>query len=105
MILLANLMNGIGYVLSMLLTLYMWLFIARAILSWVSPDPRNPIVAFINNVTEPILWRVRAKIPPLGVFDLSVMLVIIGLIFLELVVAQSLIDYAKDIKYQALIGK
>lgn len=99
MILLANLMNAIGYILSMLLTLYIWIFIAKAILSWVSPDPRNPIVMFINNVTEPILWRVRAKMPRTGMFDLSLFVVVLILIFLQLAVAESLMDYARQLKF------
>lgn len=99
MILLANLMNAVGYILSMLLNLYIWIFIARAILSWVSPDPRNPIVMFINSVTEPILWRVRAKMPRTGMFDLSLIVVVAILIFLQLTIAQSLMDYAREMKF------
>ena len=98
MILVANLMYALGHILSMILTLYMWIFVARAILSWVSPDPRNPIVNFINRVTDPILWRVRSKVPPMGMLDLSVMVVILGLIFLDLAIAGSLVDYSIKLK-------
>ena len=41
----------------------MWLIIARALLSWVSPDPYNPIVRFLYNVTEPVLGWVRRRVP------------------------------------------
>ena len=98
MILLANLLIGIAQLLSSLISIFIILFVARAILSWVSPDPYNPIVRFINNCTEPILYRVRRKMPPLGMFDLSVIVVILVLYFVQIVVCQSLLDYGVLLK-------
>jgi len=48
------------------LTLYMWLIIIRALISWVNPDPYNPIVRFLYRVTEPVLYQVRKWIPLRG---------------------------------------
>jgi YggT family protein len=70
----------------------MWIVIARAILSWVNPDPYNPIVRFIHNVTEPVLYRIRSKIPiNFGGIDFSPIIVILGVIFLQNFVVNSLL--------------
>ena len=52
---LRHLIEALAEIINLGLTIYMWLIIARAILSWVSPDPYNPIVRFLYNVTEPVL--------------------------------------------------
>ena len=74
---LANLVN-------LLIVVYIWIIIARAILSWVSPDPYNPLVRFLHRVTEPVLRRVRERLPThqLGL-DFSPMIVILVLYFLK----------------------
>ncbi|OCB03771.1 hypothetical protein A4U49_00560 [Acidithiobacillus ferrivorans] len=56
---------------SLVLTLLFWAILIRAILSWVQPDPRNPIVQFLERVTGPILYPLQRIIPPLGGIDLS----------------------------------
>ena len=56
---------------SLVLTLLFWAILIRAILSWVQPDPRNPIVQFLDRVTGPILYPLQRIIPPLGGIDLS----------------------------------
>jgi YggT family protein len=71
----------------------MWVIIARAILSWVSPDPFNPIVRFIHNVTEPVLYQVRSRIPfNLGGIDISPIIVILMVLFLRMFLVDSLRD-------------
>jgi YggT family protein len=75
---------ALAKVLNFVLIVFMWLVIARAVLSWVSPDPFNPIVRFINNVTEPILYPIRSKLPVnLGGLDLSPIVVFMAIIFLQ----------------------
>lgn len=59
-----------------LLNFYCYLIIASALISWVSPDPYNPIVQFIHKATDPILNKVRKRVSPIGGFDLSPMLTI-----------------------------
>lgn len=62
------------------LLIYLIVIIARAVLSWISPDPYNPIVQFIYGVTEPVLGRVRRMLPVLvGGFDLTPIIVIAGI--------------------------
>ena len=71
----------VGFVLNA----YMFILVARAIISWVNPDPYNPIVSFLQNVTEPILYRVRKALPftyASGI-DLSPLLVMLVIMFLQ----------------------
>ena len=76
----------------------MYLIIGRAIISWVNPDPYNPIVSFLNRVTEPVLDRVRSKLPNLGGLDLSPMVVILVIIFLQKFAVDSLYDLGYRMK-------
>jgi YggT family protein len=98
MILLSNLLTAAAVVISWVLKIYMWIIIARAILSWVSPDPYNPIVRFIHNVTEPVLHQVRKRIPiMMGGIDFSPIIVLLAIIFLQYFLVQSLIDLANNL--------
>lgn len=91
MFVLGYLFLAVAKVLSIVLTLYMWIIIARAILSWVNPDPYNPIVRFIHNVTEPVLYRIRMVIPvSFGGIDFSPIIVILGVLFLNTFLVNSL---------------
>ncbi len=94
MFILGNFVKAIAVVLDMALTFYMWLIIIRAILSWVSLagsiDPFNPIVRFINDVTDPVLNRVRSKMPNIQGIDLSPVIVIFTIIFLQIFIVENL---------------
>lgn len=88
-----NFVTAIAGVLDMVLTLYMWIVIARAILSWVNPDPRNMIVQILYRATEPVLYWVRRRIPVnLGGLDISPIIVLIAIYFLKSFVVRSLMD-------------
>jgi YggT family protein len=90
------LLMAIAKVADLILLLYMWIVIARAVLSWVSPDPLNPIVRFIHNITEPILYRIRATLPvSLGGIDFSPILVLLGVIFLRTFLVNSILRLAE----------
>jgi YggT family protein len=91
----ANLLSSVAMVLDMVLTLYMWLIIGRVIISWVNADPYNPIVRFLYNATEPVLYRVRRALPVLGGLDLSPLIVILGIYFLKGFLVMSLYDVAR----------
>ena len=92
MFVLGNFLKAVAIVLNYVLTFYMWIVIARAVLSWVNPDPYNPIVRFIHNVTEPVLHRIRMKIPVnFGGIDFSPIVVILAVVFLQNFVVSSLI--------------
>ncbi|MDH3344102.1 MAG: YggT family protein [Desulfobacteraceae bacterium] len=92
MFIVGNFLMAVAVILRYVLTFYMWIVIARAVLSWVNPDPYNPIVRFIHNVTEPVLYRIREKIPVnFGGIDFSPIIVILGVIFLQNFVVNSLL--------------
>ncbi len=91
MYVLGNLLHALAVVLNGVLTLYMYIIIARALLSWVNPDPYNPIVRFLNSITEPVLYRVRKAVPMHGIgLDLSPIIVILAIYFLQIFLVQSL---------------
>ncbi|HSQ00961.1 MAG TPA: YggT family protein [Candidatus Dormibacteraeota bacterium] len=94
MFVLANFFVAVAGVLNLVLTLYLWIIIARALLSWVNPDPRNPIVRFLHNATEPILYPVRRALPYMGGVDLSPLVVIAAIYFMQIFLVGSLRDLA-----------
>ena len=84
MFIIGNLLSATAQILKIVLELYMWIMIIRALLSWVNPDPYNPIVQFLNSITEPVLYRVRQLMPMSGTgIDFSPMIVILAIIFLQ----------------------
>jgi YggT family protein len=93
MFLFANFLIAIAKILDILLTLYTWVIIAQAIISWVHPDPYNPIVRFLYAVTEPVLRPIRRRLPvSWGGFDFSPLLVLLAIIFLQEFLIKSLIQ-------------
>lgn len=70
----------------MVITLYIWIVIIAALLSFVRPDPYNPIVQTLYRLTEPVFARVRKKLPfvVIGGIDLSPLVIIFGLQFLDI---------------------
>ena len=95
----SNLLTAIAKILDIVLVIFMWIVIARAILSWVNPDPYNPIVRFIHNITEPVLYQIRTRIPLIfGGIDFSPILVLLAVIFLQRFVVQSLYELALTLR-------
>ena len=83
MFMISNFLFALAKLVEILLGAYMWIVIGRAILSWVNPDPYNPIVRFLHDVTEPVLSRIRRMLPALGgSFDFSPMILILAIYFL-----------------------
>ncbi len=92
MLILANFIGAVATILKIVVTILMWLIIISALISWVNPDPYNPIVQFLYRTTEPILRPLRRVIPFRSPIDFSPMIAILILIFLRLFVVQSLVD-------------
>jgi YggT family protein len=91
----SNFLIAIARILDIVLSLYMYILIGRAIISWVNPDPYNPIVRFLNSVTEPVLFRIRKRLPLFfGGIDFSPLIVILAIIFIQSFVVQSLFQMA-----------
>jgi YggT family protein len=89
-----NVLLGAATVLDYVLWLYMWIIIARALISWVNPDPWNPIVQFLDRATEPMLAPIRRWMGWRMGIDLSPIIAILILTFLQFAVVQSLKDLA-----------
>ena len=94
MFVLSNLFAAVATLLSIILTVLYWLILIRALLSWVNPDPYNPIVQFLYKVTEPILYPIRKMIPlKLGIgIDISPIIAFLILIFLRSFLVKTLLD-------------
>jgi len=93
MIAIGHLLSSIAGILHSVIFIFEIVLLAHVILSWVSPDPRNPIIQFIYGVTEPMLAKIRTKVPPMGMMDLSPIVAFIGLYFLDEFLVASLKDY------------
>jgi len=92
------LLMAVAKVLNLVLMIFMWVVIARAVLSWVNPDPYNPIVRFIHNVTEPVLYRIRMVLPlSFGGIDFSPIIVFLAIIFLREFLVNSLYQIASKL--------
>ncbi len=99
MFIVSNLIKAIATILDLALTVYMWIIIIAALISWVSPDPYNPIVRFLYRATEPVLRRIRRVIPVSGLrIDVSPMIAILGILFLKYFIIPTLVELAYRIK-------
>lgn len=95
MFILGNFLGAVAYILGTALHLYMWVIIVRAFLSWVSPDPKNAIVLILIRITEPVLASIRRRLPIGGMgLDLSPMVALLAIYFLQAFVVTSLGDMA-----------
>lgn len=91
MFLLGYFLEALARVLDLGLSLYTWILIISALLSWVQPDPFNPIVRFLHQVTEPLLERIRRRLPWIaGGIDFSPLVAILILVFLQEFLVRSL---------------
>jgi len=96
MFIISNLLTAAAQILDIALTALYWIVIIRALISWVNPDPYNPIVQFLQAVTEPILYPIR-KILPFSLkfgLDISPIIAVFALIFLKSFLVRTLLDIA-----------
>ena len=98
MFIIANFIKAVAVVMNMAISFYLIIVFARVLFSWFNPAPHNDfvrtLVRFVYDVTEPVLGRIRAKIPPLGGLDLSPMVLIAGVYFVRIFVVNSLFQIA-----------
>lgn len=97
-----NLVFFVFNIISIILQAYMWIIIIKALVSWVNPDPYNPIIRFLDDITEPVLRKVRAVIPigNIGI-DLSPIIVIFAIYILQMLLAylqNDLVSYLIGLK-------
>ena len=104
MFIFANLLLAIAHILDIALTIYMWIVIISAVISWVNPDPYNPIVRFLRVVTEPVYRPIRKLIGyRLGPIDISPMVVILAIMFVQKFLVSSLIEFAYKLKTGGIV--
>jgi YggT family protein len=95
MFVVGNFIEAAARIIDIGLSIYMWLIIIRAVLSWVNPDPYNTVVIFLYRVTEPVLYYVRRWIPLRGLgIDISPVVVILGIVFLQSFLVRSMLQIA-----------
>jgi YggT family protein len=93
MFVLSNFISALGDLVNIVLTVFYWLILIRAVISWVSADPFNPIVQFLHRTTEPVLEPIRRLLPPMA-FDLSPLIAFFAIIFLKQFLVRTLYDIA-----------
>jgi len=100
MFILANFIVAVANILEILLTILYWLILIRALVSWVNPDPFNPIVQFLYKTTEPVLYPIR-KILPLGLsfgIDISPIIAFLAILFLKSFLVRTLVDVSMRLR-------
>ena len=96
MFILSNLLIAMARILDIVFTILYWLILIRALISWVNPDPYNPIVQFLYKTTEPILYPIRKLLPftlRFGI-DISPIIAFLGIMFLKSFLVETLLDLA-----------
>ena len=91
MFILSNFVMALAKVVDVLLTMFYWLILIRALLSWVSPDPFNPIVQFLNRATEPVLAPIRRLLPNMAI-DISPIIAFLAIMFLKTFLVSTLFE-------------
>ncbi len=102
MFILGNFLIALSNVISLILNLLFWMIFIRALLSWVNPDPYNPIVHFLYRTTEPLLEPIRRHLPVMGL-DFSPMIVILVIVFLQSFLVVSLRDKGMRLRYSSSV--
>ena len=89
-----NILEAIIYIVDTLLTVYSFVVIVACLLSWVNPDPYNPIVRILRNLTEPLLWRIRKVLPftYISGLDLSPVVLLLAIQLVKMIIIKSLVQ-------------
>ncbi len=93
-----NLFHAVAFILDSILSIYMWIIIISALISWVNPDPYNPIVRFLHTVTDPVLRPVRKRLGMAMGVDISPLIVILIIMFIKHFIIASLFDIASKMR-------
>ena len=98
MFMLGNFLMAIAKLINFALSTYIWVVIGSAVISWVNADPYNPIVRFIRQATDPLLLRIRRVLPVMGGLDLSPMVLILIIVFLQSFLVPTLQQLAQNLQ-------
>lgn len=99
MIILANTLSAVAMVLGSLLNVYFWIVLIAALITWVNPNPYNPIVRGLRMLTEPVFYRVRKWLPftyAAGI-DFSPVVVLVAIELANRIIVKSLAEYAAQL--------
>lgn len=94
-----NFLISLAHLVEALITILYWLILIRAVISWVNPDPFNPIVQFLYRATDPVLAPIRKFLPTLGPLDISPLIAFFLLYFLKLFLVSTLVDLGMKLKF------
>jgi YggT family protein len=98
MFVLSNFMVALARIIDIILTVYMWIIIFRAVISWVNADPYNKVVIFLYRATEPVLNPVRRILPLRNIgIDISPVVVILVILFLQYFLVETIIQLARNL--------
>jgi len=98
MFLIANLIIALANILDIVFTIYTFIIVIAAVISWVNPDPYNPIVRFVYGVTEPVLRPIRKLMPFRLPVDISPLILLLIIFFLQKFLVASLVELGYRIK-------
>ncbi len=93
----SNLFFALAKVVDLALNVLYWLILVRALISWVNPDPFNPIVRFLERTTEPLLAPVRRLLPAMPI-DLSPLVLFLVIVFLQKFLVPTLSDIGVSLR-------
>lgn len=94
MFVIGNMLLAMATIVDNVLWLYMWVIIVRVLISWVNLDPWHPVVQFLERVTEPVLSPIRRWLGWRMGIDLSPVIAILAITFLQIAVVQTLKEFA-----------
>ncbi len=90
---------AVASIIDKLLSAYMLIVVVRALLSWVRPDPYNPIVRFLNHLVDPITYRISRIIPTrIGMMDISPLILIALIWFVQSFLVRLIIDVGSRLR-------
>ena len=107
MVLLGNILLAMAKLVELasgLLTLYKYILLASVVVSWVNADPYNPLVNFINRVTEPVLRRIRRHMPDTGMLDLSPLVAFAAIYVLQIILFDTAYQYLVSASMTLKVG-
>ena len=94
MFVVGNFVTGIAYVFDMLLNIYFWIILIRTVLSWIQPNPYNPLVRTIYKLVDPVTYKISRMIPTrLGMIDFAPFILMIIIVFLQRFLVRSLFEF------------
>ena len=97
MFVLSNLLKALASIFDIVLSIFYWLILIRALISWVNPDPYNAIVQFLYKMTEPVLQPIRRMLPRMAI-DVSPIIAFLAIIFLKGFIVATLLDLSYQLR-------